>query len=973
MESNLATFAARARVIDLLGREQIADAPTAISELLKNAIDAGARAAAIRYQPAQKLLEIEDDGLGMRQSDLLTKWLVVATESKRGDVDSDWLKYADDEQQKAITQNRPFGEKGIGRLAVSSLGRAVLVWSRWGRAKSAERTLMLVHWDLFRHPRLTLEDIKVPFVTIKGKAGADDVRALFATMADWLAAAKGWDSDLERSLRTHILRDLRESFPASLAGLGSFRDTPGTLFTILGTTAEVDEALRAEEDAGESLNVSEGLKTLMAFSDPFGEQARKLTIAVEISGKPFLDDRQFWQSEDLRTADHQLDLTVSADGFVSGKVRRFGDTFNYEYQLSEMASRSSSPGRFRVVLGYVAGVASESRLPDEQWKAYDKRLRAYGALYVYRDGVRLLPYGRTDQDFLDFELRRSYNAGRYFFSHRRMFGVVYLTSKDNSELREKAGREGFIKNGAYRGFRESLIEVFIDLAKTYFSTDPLVAKPDRRGKTRKSAADRLKRRAEQERDTFLRDLETWRRRVPVARRRMQELFDATELQLKNTETELGYRTSRIEAAYALLDQCRQEFAVFVSEMGTEPPKLSALSRTEQQIFDSYLTDRQAFEEETIKKLSHFSARCGQVAKAILPEKDRRKWLEKQITEAKGKARQTLDDEVTEIGLLCDRLMNEQVKEWREKHEQALAQIIDTATAGLDGESKESADSPERLKMVVEALARMEIELREVYVPFWRAVKGQIEALQESEGSEEMMGNLHRRTEMLEEQSRVLGELAQLGLVVESLDHEYRSLFYNVDQSLRAVAGFVKPEGKQVLQTLVAGIESLEAKQNLLTPLHQRRTSATFDVTGADISRFVERLYPESRRQGTKIEFTPEFLKLVLPKANQATIFASVANVLANSLYWVSRSSRARVIRLGAFADGVIVSDSGPGVAPRDRPRIFEAFFGRRPNGRGLGLYIAKTNLETAGYHLRLLDDPPKGALPGAAFLISPAT
>ena len=36
-------FKSRARVIDLLGRQQIADAPTATGELFKNALDAGSK------------------------------------------------------------------------------------------------------------------------------------------------------------------------------------------------------------------------------------------------------------------------------------------------------------------------------------------------------------------------------------------------------------------------------------------------------------------------------------------------------------------------------------------------------------------------------------------------------------------------------------------------------------------------------------------------------------------------------------------------------------------------------------------------------------------------------------------------------------------------------------------------------------------------------------------------------------------
>ena len=33
---------------------------------------------------------------------------------------------------------------------------------------------------------------------------------------------------------------------------------------------------------------------------------------------------------------------------------------------------------------------------------------------IFRDGLRVLPYGRTDNDFFDIESRRSKSAGREF-------------------------------------------------------------------------------------------------------------------------------------------------------------------------------------------------------------------------------------------------------------------------------------------------------------------------------------------------------------------------------------------------------------------------------------------------------------------------------------------------------------------------------------------------------------------------------
>jgi signal transduction histidine kinase len=66
-----------------------------------------------------------------------------------------------------------------------------------------------------------------------------------------------------------------------------------------------------------------------------------------------------------------------------------------------------------------------------------------------------------------------------------------------------------------------------------------------------------------------------------------------------------------------------------------------------------------------------------------------------------------------------------------------------------------------------------------------------------------------------------------------------------------------------------------------------------------------------------------------------------------------------------------VEDSGPGVPPADRERIFERFTQldsgatRRAGGVGLGLYIARQLADAQGGELRLADPAPPGQ--GARF------
>ena len=87
------------------------------------------------------------------------------------------------------------------------------------------------------------------------------------------------------------------------------------------------------------------------------------------------------------------------------------------------------------------------------------------------DGIRVQPYGRPDVDYLSIEERRSLGAGYYYFSYRRMFGAVRLTSEHNRGLQEKAGREGFTRGRAYTDFQRLLINLFEELAARFFRAD----------------------------------------------------------------------------------------------------------------------------------------------------------------------------------------------------------------------------------------------------------------------------------------------------------------------------------------------------------------------------------------------------------------------------------------------------------------------------------------------------------------------
>lgn len=81
----------------------------------------------------------------------------------------------------------------------------------------------------------------------------------------------------------------------------------------------------------------------------------------------------------------------------------------------------------------------------------------------------------------------------------------------------------------------------------------------------------------------------------------------------------------------------------------------------------------------------------------------------------------------------------------------------------------------------------------------------------------------------------------------------------------------------------------------------------------------------------------------------------VANLVDNAIYWLIRSRgrgkggiiHATIQRLST-GFSVTISDDGPGVPEEDRGDIFEPYFSRKPNGIGLGLYIARLVIEPYG-------------------------
>jgi signal transduction histidine kinase len=59
---------------------------------------------------------------------------------------------------------------------------------------------------------------------------------------------------------------------------------------------------------------------------------------------------------------------------------------------------------------------------------------------------------------------------------------------------------------------------------------------------------------------------------------------------------------------------------------------------------------------------------------------------------------------------------------------------------------------------------------------------------------------------------------------------------------------------------------------------------------------------------------------------------------------------------------VAARDSGPGIDPGDRERVFQAFYTTKPGGVGIGLSICRSIIDAHGGQLWAGANEPRGAV-----------
>ena len=970
----MATFRTRARTLDMLGRQQIAGIPTAISELFKNAHDAYADRVEIDFFRSDGLLVLRDDGVGMNSDDFVTRWMTIGTESKFDPTRPP--------PQDPDKEPRPMlGEKGIGRLASATIGPQLLVLTRPKTDDGeSDLTAAFLNWGIFEWPGIDLENIDIPLRSFSSGTlpSAHDVTEM---VGEFRASAERIGANVEHRLLEDLAHELNhfdvdpqyiDSYlrEPSLRGNGS-----GTHFIIKPASPLLTDDIDGDPTASKMAALKKATplkKALLGFSNTMTSGSKTVihTSFRDHKTDEFADDLiaedEFFTPDELQNADHRIRGSFDEFGQFRGEISIYGETMA-EHVIHWSGGRGARTlcGPFTIDFAAFEGESRHSTIPHEEHARLANKAEQLGGLYIYRNGIRVLPYGDTEYDWLDIEFRRTKSAYYYYFSHRKMFGAIDIDADRNRSLLEKAGREGFQENKAYRQFRSILQNFFLQMAADFFRSEGVHAEVfDLRKAELAREAEARKRRERQiaeRKKTFEANLNSFFDELKDDKPQ-NEALALTERVAVELQVACGIADSEL-AAREVLDLERRANA--------------DIRRLE----DRYRISRPrvGLSKATLRDWGVYNAEFASLQKNVF--RPARNMLDEMIGEEASKAALSIDRRVrTEASL--DGLGHEARKNTGKSGQAVRAEADKVASKAREvaGKSLKSVES--ELREVLSEFQRINLSEMpdEQFVETWDALETRVLKVAEDQGvllrsvleqlqavdvtggistAEQLMA-IEQRNLLLEEEAEADAQLAQLGMAIEIINHEFSGTIRSVRTGLRRLKAWADVnEGLgELYDSIRTSFDHLDGYLTLFTPLQRRLYRKAVEIRGSEIRDFLEELFrARLARHGVSFTATKAFCDAKIV-GFPSSFYPVFVNLVDNAIFWLSQQNPARGARrliLDAKGGTLLVEDTGPGVDVRDREAIFEFGFSRKPGGRGMGLHVGRETLRRVGFDLLLID------------------
>lgn len=405
MDNNTLTFRVSAALKNIVGRDLIVDDYIAVFELVKNAYDAYANEVRIIFE--NNKITIIDNGKGMSLQDLLDRWLFLAYSAKRGgteDKDLSTIEMVD--YRDKIKQHRfHAGAKGIGRFSCDRLGNILkLATKKAGKNSRIEQ--LIVDWKDFERS----QDDEFININIKHQrpTSLDFKNFSHGTILEITDLTSAWP-------RKKIL-NLKHSLEKLINPVEPIRkcEAKTPLFTIV---IESEKDLPRDKD----------------------EKLERDKVNGPVKNFIF---------ETLNVKTTQIEVIINEKGrFISTELVDRGTPI---YKIRETNNTFPRLKNIKIRLFYLNQAAKINFI-----NRMGVSVKSFGSVFLYKNGFRVYPYGKSGNDSLGLDARKQQGYRRYLGT-RDLLGRIEIID-DELNFKEKSSRDGgLIENEYY----DELIKVF---------------------------------------------------------------------------------------------------------------------------------------------------------------------------------------------------------------------------------------------------------------------------------------------------------------------------------------------------------------------------------------------------------------------------------------------------------------------------------------------------------------------------------
>ena len=437
-----------ARLITMLGDQLIKNEVIALVELIKNSYDADASWVKVSFlnfnedysSNENSKIVIEDDGCGMNADILRKHWLNPATPEKlrRKKIDSKTPK-------GRILQ----GEKGIGRFAVFKLGKNIKITSRRQLKNDdgvfideGEKTENTLIYDFSKYDEdfltengeskdVFLENLEVELtesepqqiISKEISLGVNkQIRKPYGTIIEISGIKTKWTTDkVER-----VQREVGKLQPIFLDETNDFH-----------VWIYKDFEMHESHDRYKALlkNCLENKAVFKVTNGHYINSANKISFLLNDEPITFsLFDEEI---KGLRKTKRFIDSDRKPD---------CGD-FKFEFYIFDLNADSDNPSKYYL-------------------DSNEKRMIREHRIYLYRDGIRVMPYGDPEDDWLRLDMDRGTVRANEFFSNDQVVGCVYISQNDNPKLKDKTNREGLIEEDQALGDFINILQIILSYLRS---------------------------------------------------------------------------------------------------------------------------------------------------------------------------------------------------------------------------------------------------------------------------------------------------------------------------------------------------------------------------------------------------------------------------------------------------------------------------------------------------------------------------